>query len=107
MIVMLGEIPGPVWKDECKHKEGTYLCSFDLLETFHGVTQNNKYDVYIFDLGSIGFRDHICIRYGNEGSEYYSPGSLLEMFSSAHMMPPYLAASRLVMRLGHINFTNG
>ena len=53
--------------DRCRHGEDSYVGSF--------VHMNETYDVYTYE-GQVPKGTHACIRYGNEGHEYMSPGPL-------------------------------
>ena len=54
------------WVDGCLHSEGSYIGSFSI--------NNEKYDLYYFPSTEHGME--VCIRYGQEGHEYLSPGSM-------------------------------
>ena len=57
--------------DHCEHGEDAYVGSFTHM--------NNTYDVYTYTPEGHGYgveETHACIRYGNEGHEYLSPGPL-------------------------------
>ncbi len=70
----------PYWTDACQHEGDAYVCSFRIVlgldpETKRRVEVNNKYDLYLFH-NSRGLE--LCIRYGNEGGDYISPGEVTE-----------------------------
>jgi len=42
-------------------------------------TESHAYDVYVYQDNELSAKVpdmHVCIRYGNDGSEYISPGSI-------------------------------
>ena len=60
----------PFWEDGCQHGEDCYVGSFR--------TETEKIDVYLYTT----LRDHeICLRFGNDCHEYYSPGPLLQFLN--------------------------
>jgi len=65
----------PHWTDHCRHPEGSYLGS--ILSFNNG--KEEWLDIYVYEdrLSHEGLS--VCIRYGNEGSDYYSPGSILNV----------------------------
>lgn len=73
--------------DVCKHGDHAYL------GTVRVMLQEGRpccpVDVYIYEneIGSQGA--HVCIRYGNEGYEYISCGSVLDFLFSAIEYPSY------------------
>lgn len=64
-----GEIPGPVWTDECKHGPECFVASYEALERIS--REPTKYDLYVH-----GEDSQVCLRYGDGGSEYLSSGGL-------------------------------
>jgi hypothetical protein len=70
------EITGPVWVDGCNHPKEAYVSSFKSLH-FKPEIREEKYDLYVFDQPS---GQSVCIRFGNEPQEYYSPPAPLIRF---------------------------
>jgi hypothetical protein len=72
-------ISGPVWVDGCNHPKEAYVGSFKSLH-FKPELREASYDLYVFDSPS---GQEVCIRYGNEPQEYYSPGPLVQFIQLA------------------------
>lgn len=72
-------VSGPVWTDGCDHPKGTYVGSFITLHIKPEIRQA-IYDLYVFNQPS---GESVCIRYGNEPQEYYSPGPLVQFVQLA------------------------
>lgn len=87
--VIMGRIPGPVWSNECHHDEDCYIGSFDYL--------GKGYDVYVF---GTRVEQSVCIRYGDEASEYYSPGSISEFLRNCRNLEVYESAYRVIKSEG-------
>lgn len=90
-----GEVMNPYWTDHCEHCKdgrGIYVGSFSI-----GSGEESQYDVYLYQDGIIG--DSVCIRYGEEGHEYISPGSLEQVRETVfnHFIPSYSMAYALIM----------
>ena len=68
----------PYWANDCGHSPESYVCSFRIIlkvEEGKRVPCDDKYDLYLFESrGSL----ELCIRYGNEPSQYCSPGDAVE-----------------------------
>jgi len=96
------QISGPVWPDECSHGPDEYVGSFSL--------GAERCDVYVFE-GGMDLQE-VCVRYGAEGLEYFSPGCLLDMLivglshrDTKYRDMRYLAAYRLICDQGNIRWT--
>lgn len=76
---MMTEIAGPVWVDGCNHPKEAYVGSFSSLH-FKPKMREANYDLYVFDQPS---EQGVCIRFGNEPEEYYSPGPVERFISLA------------------------
>ena len=70
----------PQWIDHCGHNksEDVYIGTFDVCHIWEdddgkGQWREETYDMYLYE-GSLG--TEVCLRYGNEGSEYCSIGTL-------------------------------
>ncbi len=73
----------PNWPDHCEHLKDhpdSYVGSFNL----RGPTDYGEewYDVYVW-VGNYDGRTEVCMRYGEEGSEYISPPSLKHVLDTA------------------------
>ena len=96
-----GQIAGPVWTDHCGH--GGYVCSFEHRPTIDRV---DKYDLYVFDL-PVTFqksRQEICLRFGEEGHEYCSPGPIHQVCSLTDIDDKYRRAVNLLRKFGTIKW---
>lgn len=87
-----GQITGPVWPELCGH--GGYVCSFEYIPRMNHV---DKYDLYVFDQPD---GQEICLRFGKEGSEYCSSGSLRKTCELAAMDEKYRRAVNLLLKHG-------
>lgn len=63
----------PRFVDACGHGIDTFIGTF---KVFGGEDSIKYYDLYVFPSDLHGME--VCIRYGNEGYEYISPGSIME-----------------------------
>jgi hypothetical protein len=86
---ILGVIPGPVFTNHCTH-DG-YVASFEC--------EGEPHDLYVFDSGGGG--QSTCIRWGNEGDEYYSPGGVENLITFCNMKP-YVVAINILKHKGEI-----
>lgn len=91
------EIHGPFFINDCGHNG--YVGSFYLWKK--GM-QREYYDVYIFDVKPFAEdeRQEVCIRYGDEPSEYISPGSVTEFISRKLCGEPHDSAIDLLKLKG-------
>lgn len=89
----------------CQHKDEHYVGSFTHEELVLGSTMPRIefLDVYVFPQRE---GHTVCIRYGDEGSEYYSPGPLYQFIQTAslpgHVM--YKDALQLILAKGTIKY---
>lgn len=74
-------VQGPVYHNGCEHRRHEYLGSVKQLEADGLSMKLNTYDVYVHE-GDLGGAN-VCIRYGNEGHEYISAGTVLDFLVSA------------------------
>ena len=90
-------IQTPVWNDECKHGRECYIGSFQLAE--------RSFDVYVYS-SPISSQD-VCIRYSDKPSEYYSPGTILDLLITGVRLKwhVYLMAFDLISKAGQIRWT--
>ena len=71
----------PYFTNCCEHSKEEYICSFieQSKKNQHGhsiLESGEKYDFYLYQ--DIDGYHGICLRYGNECSEYISPGHVYE-----------------------------
>lgn len=81
----------PFWTDHCTHGHDTYVASFIHYERRQGGNEHyerrqggevkTKVDIYIFPDDYFG--QEICLRYGEEDSQYMSPTGLAYFIRSA------------------------
>jgi len=79
----------PRWVDVCNHDKSTYLCSFACYNFKKGKSVEELYDFYLFKDRLRFASQSVCLRYGNEGHEYISPGSLLDFIKTASRVNTY------------------
>jgi hypothetical protein len=95
---MIFKIEGPVWTDGCNHDSAAYVGSFETL--------GEKYDLYVFSDEMYG--NNVCIRCGNEPSNYASPGGIVGLIQGAQVgMESYKDALELILSLGKIVWKKG
>jgi hypothetical protein len=111
--MFLPVIDGPHWTDACQHEPGSYVCTFEVMHRhfrspFHKWTRQ-VYDLYLFKQEFHG--TEVCLRYGNEGSEYCSPGGLSEFLHNANayhhrnLDDEYVTAAKIIVHAGTITWT--
>ena len=89
----------PYWPEHCGH--GGYLFSF--IAVHPGERPDELIDVYCWD--HIGGRQEFCLRFGDEGGDYMSPGEVKDILTSANRgFRPYLECYKLLMQVGDIRF---
>jgi len=76
---------GPLYEDGCGHRRSEYLGSVQQI----GRAEIRKYDVYVHDQDGVA---HVCIRCGDEGSDYVSAGTVLDFLASAARNPRWYPA---------------
>ena len=86
----------PEYKDHCGHTEGSYIGSFK-------DCRDKWYDIYVYDTRLNDESQDVCIRYGNEGHEYISPGSLLTVIQCRNS-DIYDNALEIILKKGKISF---
>jgi len=79
-----------LWVDGCNHGEECYVGTTDC------------YDVYIFTEERHGQK--VCIRYGDDGHQYISPGRLSDFYRASDMMPDYQQVRQLLDRVGQLKW---
>ena len=73
-------VDGPRWQDHCEHLPGSYVGT--VMVNFPSKTSDlQPLDVYVYE-NRLRLRQDVCIRYGNEPEDYYSPGSVIDLISS-------------------------
>jgi hypothetical protein len=76
------------FEDACSHGQESYIGSFSIFEP--GDKEHN-YDLYVFNTKH---GQEVCIRYGNESYEYYSPGFLADFITSISLLSSRRGSSR-------------
>lgn len=94
--VMIIREKTPVWHDKCQHGIDSYICSFENIYNYNKELYKEMIDIYVF-----GDSD-ICLRYGNEPHEYYSPGNIVNVYSFAHIDEKYNAVVKILNYFGKI-----
>lgn len=91
------------FQDRCEHPDESFIGS---IEYWYGVGKVGKADIYVFE-DTYGHQD-VCIRTGDEGGDYISPGTVLDVMIAASKHPDlvaYRAAAALIDELFFIRFT--
>lgn len=87
------------YSNGCDHEDGSYLGSIQ-----QGPDKNDEWlDIYIFDGGNLG--QQVCIRYGKNDQDYYSPGSITNLIKG--QMDAYQLALHVIQKKGEILFIKG
>jgi hypothetical protein len=104
------QVKGPHWADGCNHGSAEYVGTVAPIVRKR-ITRPGRpisfqleimvLDVYVFDQPS---GQSLCLRFGDEPSEYYSPGDLVSFIRSAGHMDEYEAALKLLLRSGQITW---
>jgi hypothetical protein len=77
----------PIFENHCNHSKESYVGSF-FFDGWH--------DVYVFPNPRYDKIGEVCIRYGNEGSEYISPGGITGFMENQTLMPEYIIAKAMI-----------
>ena len=85
----------PHYTDTCKHPDSSYVGSIQLHSP-----EIEWLDVYVYEDEIIGTT--VCIRYGNEDSQYYSPGHILNVMRSD--VTAYFLAAIVIEKHGKITY---
>lgn len=90
-----GLVDGPVWQDGCRHDKGSYVASFEVWER----KTLQTFDLYVFDERG---ESSVCLRYGNEGGEYISPGDVGQFCRTSFQVSAteYRRAYEILQHLG-------
>jgi hypothetical protein len=86
----------PVFHDHCNHLQGSYVGSITDLE-------GKWYDIYVYKATLNKNSQDVCIRYGEEDSQYISPGSLLNVLDNLKS-EVYELAAHVILKHGTIEF---
>jgi hypothetical protein len=70
----LYRIDGPHWKNLCNHSASDYLMTIKIPNYY-----KETLDIYIFENKESCLGQQVCMRYGNEDSEYYSMGNIINI----------------------------
>ena len=88
----------PYWPEHCGH--GGYLFSFTSYSTSEA--PDEIIDVYCWDNNG---RQEFCLRFGDGGGDYRSPGGIESILSSAARgFGPYTACKELLKLVGDVRF---
>jgi len=88
----------PFHPDQCNHGEHCYRGSIQYQEG----TKTEKLDVYVFEQQE---KQSICIRYGDEPSQYYSPiNDWIIFIRQAEDMPSYREALKVLTYTGRLTY---
>jgi len=88
----------PEFHDHCNHVQGSYVGSITDLE-------GKWYDIYVYKSEINKDSQDVCIRYGDEGSQYISPGSILNVISCLRADNEiYELAIHIILKHGTIEF---
>lgn len=81
-----------VHRNACNHPPEAYVGTTECATTAGWA----MFDVFIYQ--DTPTQQHVCIRYGREGSEYYSPGEVWEFLrrTVSDAQPAYWAAKQLI-----------
>lgn len=94
-------IPGPVWNNECEHSG--YIGTVESLDSVNGIPVQEKLDVYVFE--SSYPKQSVCLRFGNEPSEYYAPLGVIGLIEGKHLFSGYKNALELLLKEGKIEWS--
>jgi len=102
---MFHKCDGPKWTDHCNHPEGTYLCSFQYTVLTGGSPDHEFVDMYVYpDTKWAGSTQSVCLRVGNEGDEYHSPGAIYNVIELAITEDVYGLALDALRYYGKLNW---
>ena len=87
--------------DQCDHPKGSFVGSIQHLNHEH---KEEWLDVYVYEDKIDG--TSVCIRYGSEGSQYISPGSIFNVIQSGMQRrgDAYELAFHVIKKHGKITF---
>jgi hypothetical protein len=93
----------PHFYDHCGHKGGEYIGTSPYYYNDGKDFKEGWVDVYIFD-SSLG--QEVCIRYGKEDREYYSPGLVVDFLrrSGNATNPAYKKALEILFYRGYFKY---
>ncbi|KKN09792.1 hypothetical protein LCGC14_1043000 [marine sediment metagenome] len=100
------EVEGPLFVDDCKHGKDCYVGTVEVVH--RRGAELARYDVYVFDDRILG--PEVCLRFGDEGGEYVSPGRVADFVKTAGChwaegyQTEYTAALELLMARGQIGW---
>jgi len=94
------KINGPVWDNKCDHAAEEYVGSFVVVRS---PGDEEKYDLYVYT-DKVSGNAHGCLRYGNEGHEYLSPGCVTHMFQNTDLLS-YRGACEMLRNEGRFGWT--
>jgi hypothetical protein len=88
----------PFHTDHCTHGHDCYVGSF----TYGNPTPHERIDVYVYPDDYYG--QEVCLRYGEEDYQYFSPTGISAFIRASVSMPLYQRALELLMEKGKIKF---
>ena len=91
----------PKFIDQCDHGKENFIGTIWVVEKNKaGELEQNPYDVHIFEDATFG--TEVCIRYGNEPQDYFSPGQITNLIG--RNVPVYEKAWRLIQAKGRLTY---
>jgi len=84
----------PQFKDHCNHPDNSYIGSIQDVD-------GNWLDIYVYKDATMK-ETTVCIRFGDEGQEYYSPGNIVNVITSK--FNPYFLAMCVINKKGRITY---
>lgn len=102
MLFSFSKSNTPKFVNGCSHKKSEYLgsVSYQEIDNVKKTVKECWLDIYIFNKK----HQEVCIRYGNEASEYYSPGPLKNFILSVYNNDIYKLALEVIQEKGKIIF---
>ena len=98
-------VQGHAYSNKCEHRQHEFLGCVKQIEPDrsdgaifdpdNAVMVVKKYDVYVHE-GDLGGAN-VCIRYGDEGHEYVSPGTVLDFLASENNRSRWPAVCALLV----------
>lgn len=77
----------PVWTDHCDHGKKSYIGTKQYNQIIDNKAETAYLDVYVYECQG---KQKICLRFGEEGSHYYSPPeNWIDFIQAAKNFEPY------------------
>lgn len=97
---------GAKHNDNCGHGVDCYVGTFTYVDIWRddGETRYKEiiYDVYVFEQQTTGAE--VCLRFGDEGPEYLSPGPIHQFLMSCQQSETYRRALDLLLKAGRFSW---